>query len=99
MDPTDPSGRAAPQGDLFAGAPAPPRRAAMDFPAEARARLTKILAEARAAAALPWSERDLAMWEKLFPQMAGWLPEEEAARLRLAFVRELERLKAQGQSR
>lgn len=98
MDQTDPFGRAAPQADLFAGEPAPPRRAAMDFPAEARARLTRILAEARAAATLPWSERDLAMWEILFPQMAGWLPDDEAARLRSEFARELERLKAQGES-
>jgi hypothetical protein len=30
----------------------------------------------------------------VFPQMANWLPEEEAAQLRFEFAQELERLKA-----
>lgn len=93
MDQTDLFGHTTPQGDLFDGEPVPLRRQAMDFPAEARARLMKVLAEARAAATLPWSERDLRMWEVLFPQMAEWLPDDEAHQLRFEFAQELERLK------
>lgn len=80
------------QSDLFAGAPAQPAKE-MDYPAEARAQLNRVLAEARAAATLPWRERDLRMWEILFPQMAGWLPGDEANQLCFEFERELERLK------
>jgi hypothetical protein len=34
------------------------------------------------------------MWETVFPQMANWLPEEEAEQLRFEFAREIDRLKA-----
>lgn len=70
-----------------------PERKPMDFPAEARARLNRVLAEARAAATMPWSDRDVRMWEVLFPQMAGWLPDDEANQLCFEFAQELERLK------
>lgn len=93
MDQTDLFGHAAPQGDLFTGEPVPLRCTAMDFPAEARARLMKVLAEARSAATLPWSSRELGMWEVLFPQMAQWLPDDEADQLRFEFAQELERLR------
>jgi hypothetical protein len=80
-----------PQVDLFADEPPQPRKV-MDFQAEARKRLTKVLAEARAAATLPWSERELHKWEILFPQMAEWLPGDEANQLCFEFAREVERL-------
>lgn len=92
MSEVDLFGHSAPQADLFAGAPLQPVKE-MDYPAEARAQLHRVLAEARAAATLPWRERDLRMWEILFPQMAGWLPGDEADQLCFAFERELERLK------
>jgi hypothetical protein len=59
-----------------------------------RARLHKILAEARAAEKLPWDQDQLLVYRTIFPQMAGWLPEEEAAQLRFEFDTEMTRLKA-----
>lgn len=73
MSDSDLFGHGAPQGDLFPEAPAQPRKV-IDFPDEARRRLMNVLAEARAAATLPWSEREARKWEILFPQMAEWLP-------------------------
>ena len=43
---------------------------------------------------MPWGERDARMWQTVFPNMANWLPSEEADQLRLDFQHELERLKA-----
>jgi hypothetical protein len=63
-------------------------------PDEVRAELHAILAEARAAHKLPWDNRKVSYYQTVFPQMALWLPEEEAAQLRFEFETELERLKA-----
>lgn len=63
-------------------------------PDEVRARLHKILAEARAAEKLPWDRDKLLVYRTIFPQMTGWLPEEEAAQLRFEFDTEMARLKA-----
>ncbi len=41
---------------------------------------------------MPWSERDARMWQTVFPNMANWLPHDEAEQLRAAFAREMERL-------
>jgi hypothetical protein len=59
-----------------------------------RRRLQALLQTARAAAAMPWPERDARMWQTVFPQMADWLPDEEAIQLRFEFMQEMERLKA-----
>lgn len=59
-----------------------------------RRRLHALLATARAAATMPWPERDARMWQTVFPQMAGWLPDEEANQLRFEFMQEIERLRA-----
>ena len=80
-----------PQADMFADHRPGPRKI-MDFQAEARRRLEAALAEAKAADAMPWSKRDLEKWQILFPQMAGWLPEDEANQLCFAFAQEVERL-------
>ncbi len=83
------------QRDLFADEP--PRNSGVGLakPDEVRARLQKILAEARAAQSLPpWDKRTTRMYQIVFPQMANWLPEAEAKQLRLDFERELERLAA-----
>lgn len=64
----------------------------MDFQAEARRRLEGALAEVKAADQMPWSQRELEKWQILFPQMSGWLPEEEANQLCFEFAREVERL-------
>jgi hypothetical protein len=41
---------------------------------------------------MPWSERDAQMWQTVFPNMAKWLPDDEAEQLRFEFAREMERL-------
>ena len=63
-------------------------------PDSVRAELHKILAEARAAQKLPWEPRKVSLYRTIFPQMTNWLPEEEAAQLRFAFMAELARLEA-----
>ena len=59
-----------------------------------RARLHRILAEARAASTVPWEPTRLSLYRTIFPQMTLALPEEEAAQLRFEFEEELVRLKA-----
>ena len=92
MSDPDLFGHTAGQPDLFADQPAQPRKV-MDFQAEARRRLEKVLAEAKAAEQLPWTQRELEKWQILFPQMAGWLPDDEANQLCFEFAQEIERLK------
>jgi hypothetical protein len=80
------------QPELFEPAAAPPAyRPDLD---QVRARMLKILAEARAAETLPWDGDQLLVYRTIFPQMAGWLPEDEGAQLRFEFDTELERLRA-----
>ena len=47
----------------------------------------------RSAEKMPWSERDARMWQIVFPNMAKWLPDDEAEQLRFEFAQEMERLK------
>jgi hypothetical protein len=61
-------------------------------PDKVRARLHRILAEARAARKLPWDPSRVSLYRTIFPQMTLWLPEEEGAQLRLEFEAELTRL-------
>ena len=49
--------------------------------------------KARKAKTMPWSERDARMWQTVFPNMAKWLPDDEAEQLCFAFVQEMERLR------
>jgi len=72
---------------------APPRVYRAD-PDRVRARLGKILAEARAAQKLPWEPATVSLYRTIFPQMTNWLPDEEAAQLRFEFEAELARLQA-----
>jgi hypothetical protein len=76
------------QPDMFGPAPA-----WKPNPDKVRARLHRLLAEARAARSLEPST--LSLYRTIFPQMSLFLPEEEGAQLRLAFDAELERLSAQ----
>jgi hypothetical protein len=82
------------QGDLFANEPARnPGTVSVD-PNGVRARLHEMLAEARAAEmASPWSDRTTRLYQLVFPQMANWLPVDEAEQLRLEFDTELRRLR------
>jgi hypothetical protein len=79
------------QSDLFGGEPTPSYR---PDPEKVRARLHKILAEARAARKLPWEPTRVSLYRTIFPQMTNWLPEEEAAQLRFDFESEMARLNA-----
>jgi hypothetical protein len=71
----------------------PPRAYTAD-PDEVRADLHKMLAEARAAKTLTWPPKTVSLYQTIFPQMSKWLPEDEAAQLRLEFEAELARLTA-----
>lgn len=77
------------QPDMFGQAPAPVYR---PNPDKVRARLHKLLAEARACQTLTWEPSTLSLYRTIFPQMSLFLPEEEGAQLRLAFEAELTRL-------
>jgi hypothetical protein len=80
------------QGDLFGADAAPP--AYRPDPDKVRARLHKILAEARAAQKLPWEPTTVSLYRTIFPQMTHWLPEDEGTQLRFQFEEELARLEA-----
>lgn len=75
----------------FIGDALPPYQPNLD---DVRARLNRILAEARAAERLPWDADKTLVYQTIFPHMAGWLPAEEGAQLRFAFDTEMARLKA-----
>ncbi len=77
------------QPDLF---PRAPREETVD-PNEVRAELVELLEMARRAQdAAPWDRRTHRYHTIVFPQMARWLPEEEAQQLCFAFAAELERI-------
>jgi hypothetical protein len=80
-----------PQGDLFGP---PPRVSYAPKPEKVRLQLVALLDEMRAAGAMPWSDKDCRFYRKVFPQMTNWLPEDEAAQLRLELEAELARLLA-----
>lgn len=82
------------QGDLFANEPARnPGTISVD-PDGVRTRLHKLLSEARAAeAGSPWNDRTTRLYQQVFPQMANWLPDDEAEQLRFEFESELRRLR------
>lgn len=63
-------------------------------PETIRAEMHAILAEARAADAMPWTPRTLRAHTAMFPYMAEWLKNGEGERLMLAFKAELDRLGA-----
>ncbi|NBB53441.1 hypothetical protein GVN24_34755 [Rhizobium sp. CRIBSB] len=71
-----------------------PARPPVDHEARARVKLTRVLETARAAKSMPWDERNARMWQTVFPQMAQWLPGDEAEQMKAEFQREIERLKA-----
>jgi hypothetical protein len=77
--------------DMFG---APPAQSYDPDPERVRAELMEVLAKARAAPAQPWDPREAALYRTIFPQMANWLPDKEARRLRREFEKELDRLEA-----
>ena len=82
---------ASPQPDLFGAAAAPAYR---PNPEKVRSRLHHMIAEARAAHTMPWEPAVVSLYQTIFPQMSLFLPDEEAAQLRLEFEAELTRLQA-----
>lgn len=50
-------------------------------PDRIRARLHRILSEARAANVLPWDPARARLYRRIVPQMSVWLPEDEGAQL------------------
>jgi hypothetical protein len=42
---------------------------------------------------MPWPEHEARVWQIVFPNMANWLPDDEAEQLRFEFAREMERLR------
>jgi hypothetical protein len=79
------------QADLFGAEATPTYR---PDPDKVRARLHKILAEARAAQTFPWEPTRLSLYRTIVPQMTLWLPEDEGAQLRFEFDAEMARLEA-----
>jgi hypothetical protein len=77
------------QAELFNAPAAPVYRPNLD---KVRARLEKLLAEARAAETMPWESSQLSLYRLIYPQMTLWLRGDEAAQYRLAFDAEMERL-------
>jgi hypothetical protein len=79
------------QPDLFGEEAAPAYR---PDPDKVRARLHRILGEARTAQTLPWEPGRASLYRTIFPQLTLWLPEEKGAQLRLEFEAEMARLQA-----
>ena len=94
-DQPDLCSRAPAQGSLFGPGEdrlQPPVQRYLPDPEKVRRRLLALLEKARSAETMPWPERDARMWQIVFPNMANWLPAEEAEQLRFEFAREMERL-------
>src|ERR1700674_664718 len=89
-------GRRPAQGSLFGAGEdrlqAPVQRYLPD-PGKVRQRLRALLEKARSAETMPWPEREARVWQIVFPNMANWLPSDEADQLRSEFAQEMERLK------
>ena len=80
---------AEPEPDFLADAPPVTYRPEPDM---VRARLNRILAEARSAATLPWDRYRTNLYRTIVPQMTLWLPDDEATQWRLEFEMEMARL-------
>lgn len=57
-----------------------------------RAKMHKLIAEARAATTTPWPPRQTRSHMVMFPYMAEWLPSQEGEQLLLEFKAEMHRL-------
>ncbi len=63
-------------------------------PDEIRQELLVLLTRMKSAESLPWPKAETRYHQTVFPQMARWLPDEEAAQLCFDFETELKRLLA-----
>ncbi|MEI9990772.1 MAG: hypothetical protein WDM86_12105 [Rhizomicrobium sp.] len=80
------------QPDLLENEPVQTYRPKVD---DVRQELFTVLATARAAKRMPWTPAKAKYHQTVFPQMCNWLPEAEAAQLRLEFETEMARLAAE----
>jgi hypothetical protein len=69
-----------------------PRQNSVPDPETIRLRLRSLLDIVRSAKKMPWPDRNARMWQTVFPNMAKWLPEDEANQLCFEFAQEIERL-------
>ena len=88
-----PGGQQSLFGDVPGRIPHPKSEPYRADPEKIRGKLHALLDTARNAQRMPWSEKDARVWQIVFPQMANWLPDDEANQLRFEFAQELERLK------
>lgn len=80
------------QGDLFGPVPAPAHR---PDPELVRRRIDRILAQLRAEDSVRgWVHGRASLLRIVFPQLTGWLPEDEAIRFDAEFEAEMVRLGA-----
>lgn len=94
-DQTDLFGKTPAQASLFGSGEdrmQAPRQRSLPDPETIRLRLRALIEKARAADRMPWPERDARMWQTVFPNMAKWLPPDEAEQLRFEFEKEIQRL-------
>ncbi|HEY5107922.1 MAG TPA: hypothetical protein VII73_14325 [Caulobacteraceae bacterium] len=82
------------QPDLFAGMAEAAPPAYRPDPDKVRARLERIVGQARAATTLPWEPTRVSLYRTIVPDMARWLPSDEAAGWCEAFDAEMARLEA-----
>jgi hypothetical protein len=61
-------------------------------PDKVRAKILRIITEARAASTFPWDSARQKFYRTVVPQMSLWLPEDEASQLRFEFETEVKRL-------
>lgn len=92
MAPNDLFGHKPGQGELFSDQKRV-RRSETVTPQEVRAKMLLMLEQARNAETMPWPEQKARINEVIFPQMAKWLPKEEADQLRFEFRQEFARLR------
>jgi hypothetical protein len=59
-----------------------------------RNRLERLIGQAREAEQMPWENVMVKLYEKIFPELAATLPEEEGQNYVRQFEQELQRLKA-----
>ncbi len=92
MTQTDLFGEAPHQGELFSDQKREKREWIVNADT-VREKMQRLLETARSAQSMPWPPRKAKIYETIFPQMADWLPTDEADQLRFAFAAELARLK------
>jgi len=73
--------------------PNPEQPSMVPDPQKVRQKLNALLETARNAETMPWPAKKARVWQIVFPNMANWLPDDEANQLRFEFAKEIERLK------